>query len=166
MNRVILACLDGTNNAARIVTEKADVPCRRIILPDDRERAVNALFSEMERCETTVVVLLEQKSRIKDKIYIESTAVCGDVILRTSMDVRTSARIIKSSGYNVKISEKSCGGSLCSHIYCECLKRAVCCVLLHIPTLCNISDLCAVTKAVEYYINGIPGIPCALSYAM
>lgn len=162
MNRVILAGFDGKSNPARMITEKADVPCRKVILPNDREQSVKVLFEEIDRFDTSVVVLLGQKPCIKNKIYVEPTAKCGAEALHTAMDVTVSVELIKDSGYDARISAKGCGTSYCNHIYYECLKRGVCCIFLHVPTMNNISDLGAITKAVEGYINGIAGIPCML----
>ncbi len=161
MNRVILMGFDGKNNPARIVTEKADVPCRKVIVPNDREQSVKALFDEIDRFDTSVVIMLGQKPCIKDKISVEPTAKCGDRALHTAMDVTVSAGLLRENGYKAYIS-KGCGNSYCNHIYRKCLERGVCCIFLHIPTLDNISDIDALTKAIEGYINGIAGIPCML----
>lgn len=161
MNRVILGGFDGKNNPARIITEKADVPCRKVILPNDREQSVKALFDEIDRAETSVVVLLGQKPCIKDKISVEPKAKRGCETLRTAMDVTVSTELIRENGYAAYIS-RGCGTSYCNDIYFECLKRGICCIFLHVPTLNNISDLGAVTKAVEGFVNGIAGIPCML----
>lgn len=161
MNRVILAGFDGKNNPARMITEKANVPCRKVILPNDREQSVKALFAETDRAETSVVVMLGQKPCIKNKIAVEPSASCSCETLRTAMDVTVSAELITANGYDAYIS-KGCGNSLCNHIYFECLKRGICCIFLHVPTLNNISDLGAITKAIEGYVNGIAGIPCML----
>lgn len=162
MNRVILAGFDGKNNPARMITERAKVPCRKVILPNDRDQSVRVLFDEIDRAETSVVIMLGQKPCIKNKIYVEPTAKRGCEVLITAMDVTVSTELIKASGYNAHISTKGCGTSYCNHIYYECLKRGVCCIFLHVPTLNNISDLRAITRAIEGYINGIAGIPCAL----
>ncbi len=161
MNRVILAGFDGKNNPARMITEKANVPCRKVILPNDREQSVKVLFDEIERADTSVVVMLGQKPCIKDKISVEPKAKRGCETLCTLMDVTVSAQLIKENGYSAYIS-KGCGTSYCSHIYFECLKRGVCCIFLHVPTLNNISDLGTITRAIEGYINGIAGVPCKL----
>ncbi len=161
MNRVILAGFDGANNSARLITEAANVPSRKIILPNDRRQSVKTLFAEIDRAETSVVVILGQKPCIKDKIAVEPSASCGCETLRTAMDVTVSAELIEANGYAAYIS-KGCGTSYCNHIYFECLKRGICCIFLHVPTLDNISDLGAITKAVEGYVNGIAGVPCAL----
>lgn len=161
MNRVILGGFDGKNNPARMITEKADAPCRKVILPNDREQSVRVLFDEIDRSDTNVVVMLGQKPCIRNKIAVEPSAACGCETLRTTMDVTVSAQLIRENGYAAYIS-RGCGNSYCNHIYFECLKRGVCCIFLHVPTLNNISDLSAITRAVEGYINGIAGIPCAL----
>ncbi|MBQ4165247.1 MAG: hypothetical protein IJD85_02890 [Oscillospiraceae bacterium] len=162
MNRVILAGFDGENNPARIVTERAECGCRKVILPNDKERSVKALFVEIDRAETSVVIMLGQKPRIRNKISVEPTARCGCETLHTPMDVTTSAELIKQSGYGAYISSCGCGTSYCNHIYFECLKRGVCCIFLHVPTMNNISDINKLITAVEGYIGGIAGIPCML----
>ena len=161
MNRVILAGFDGKNNPARMITENANVPCRKVMLPNDRAQSVNALFSEIDSADTSVVVILGQKPCIRNKIAVEPSASCGCETLRTPMDVTVSAELIRENGYAAYIS-KGCGNSYCNHIYFECLKRGVCCIFLHVPTLNNISDIKALTRAIEGYVNGIAGIPCAL----
>mgnify|MGYP006336577785 CR=1 FL=1 len=70
MNRVILAGFDGKSNPAKLITNAADVPCRKLILPNDTEQSVKVLFDEIDRTETSVVVMLGQKPCIKDKISV------------------------------------------------------------------------------------------------
>lgn len=161
MNRVILAGFDGKNNPARLITEKADVPCRRIILPNDKAQSVKVLFDEIDRADTSVVIMLGQKPCIRNKIAVEPSASCGGETLSTPMDVTVSAQLIRENGYDAYIS-RGCGNSLCNNIYFECLKRGICCIFLHIPTTGNISDIKALTRAIEGYVNGIAGVPCML----
>lgn len=161
MNRVILAGFDGKNNPAKLITNAADVPCRKLILQNDTEQSVKVLFDEIDRTETSVVVMLGQKPCIKDKISVEPEARRGRETLRTPMDVTASAQLIRENGYAAYIS-RGCGSSCCNNIYFECLERGICCIFLHVPTADNISDIKALTKAIEGYINGIAGIPCAL----
>lgn len=161
MNRVILAGFDGKNNSARLITEAADVPCRKVILPNDKNQSVKVLFDEIDRADTSVIVLLGQKPCIRNKISVEPTAKCGCEILHTPMDVTVSAQLIRERGYAAYIS-RGCGSSYCNNIYAECLKRGVCCIFLHVPTLNNISDIKALTRAIEGYVSGIAGVPCML----
>lgn len=161
MNRVILAGFDGKNNPARVVTESVECGCRKVLLPNDRELSVKALFDEVDRAETSVVVLLGQKPCIRDRIAVELCAKRVGEALHTPMDVTVSVELLKQNGYSAYIS-RGCGNSYCNHIYFECLNRGICCIFLHIPTMGNISDIAGLTAAVEGYISGIAGIPCAL----
>lgn len=161
MNTVLLAGFDGKNNPARLVTQRVELPCRKLILPNDKESSVRLLLEEIRRTETGVVVMLGQKPCIKDKIAVEPAAcLCGET-LRTSLDVTVSAQLIRQSGYPAYIS-RGCGNSYCNHIYYHCLKSGVNCIFLHIPMWVNISDIGALTKAIEGYISGIAGVPAAL----
>ena len=162
MNRIILAGFEGKNNPSRIITERVCCPCRKLILPNDKDSSVRLLVNEIQRAETGVVILLGQKPCIRDKIAVEPTAsLCGET-LHTPLDVTVSAELIKDSGYAAYVS-RGCGTSYCNHIYFHALKSGVNSIFLHVPTFDNISDMEAITRAVEGYINGIAGVPAALS---
>lgn len=161
MNRVLLAGFDGKNNSARVITERVSCDCRRLILPNDRSKSSELLMNEINSAETGVVILLGQKPCIKDKIAVEPTAaLCGET-LHTTLDVTVTAELIKQSGYAAYIS-RGCGTSYCNHIYFQCLKSGVNCIFLHVPTMDNISDIKALTKAIEGFVNGIAGVPAML----
>ncbi len=161
MNRIILAGFDGKDSPARIITQSADVSCRRIILPNDMEKSVKLLFDEIQRAETSAVILLGQKPCITDKIAVEPVARRGGEALHTRMDVTVCAELIRENGFGAYIS-RGCGTSYCNHIYFECLSRGVCCVFLHVPVLQNITDIGAAAQAVSGLVNGIAGVPCML----
>lgn len=161
MNRIILAGFDGKDSPARIITQSADVSCRRIILPNDREKSVKLLFDEIQRAETSAVILLGQKPCVTDKIAVEPVARRGGEALRTRMDVTVCAELIRENGFDAYIS-RGCGTSYCNHIYFECLSNGVCCVFLHVPMLQNITDIGAAAQAVSGLVNGIAGVPCML----
>lgn len=161
MNRVILAGFDGKCNPARIITERVSCGCRKLILPNDKVKSAELLLNEINSAETGVVILLGQKPCIRDKIAVEPTAaLCGET-LHTSLDVTVTAELIKQSGYAAYIS-RGCGTSYCNHIYFQCLKSGVNCIFLHVPTMDNISDIKAITKAIECFVNGIAGVPAML----
>ena len=161
MNRVILAGFDGKCNPARIITERVDCGCRKLILPNDKDKSTELLLSEIDRAETGVVILLGQKPCICNKIAVEPTATLYGETLHTSLDVTVSAELIQQSSYPAYIS-RGCGTSCCNHIYFQCLKSGVNCIFLHVPMLKNISDIDAITKAIEGYIKGIAGVPAML----
>lgn len=162
MNRIILAGFDGKDNPARIIiTQSAEVSCRRIILPNDRESSAKLLFDEIQRAETSAVILLGQKPCIADKIAVEPAARRGGETLHTRMDVTVCTEILKANGFDAYIS-RGCGTSLCNYIYFECLSRGVCCVFLHLPMLNNITNIGAAAWAVSALVNGIAGVPCML----
>ncbi|MBE6900941.1 MAG: hypothetical protein E7478_00545 [Ruminococcaceae bacterium] len=161
MNRVLLAGFDGKNNSARVITERISSDCRKLILPNDRSKSSELLMNEINSAETGVVILLGQKPCIKDKIAVEPTAaLCGET-LHTTLDVTVTAQLIRQSGYAAYIS-RGCGTSYCNHIYFQCLKSGVNCIFLHVPTMDNISDIKALTKAIEGFVNGIAGVPAML----
>lgn len=161
MNRLILAGFDGKNNPARIITERVSCGCRKLILPNDKTKAEELLMNEIKSAETGVVILLGQKPCIKNKIAVEPTAALRGETLRTNLDVTVTAELIKQSGYAAYIS-RGCGTSYCNHIYFQCLKSGVNCIFLHVPTMDNISDIKALTKAIEGIVNGIAGVPAML----
>ena len=158
MENIILAGFDGRNNPARTVTEKAKLPCTKLILPNDKEKAAELLLETMDKTKAVCVVILGQKPCIKDKIAVEPTAErCGNV-LHTSLDVTITAEKLKANGYNAYIS-KGCGNSYCNHVYYECLENGTNCIFLRIPQAKNISDINALTKAVEEYIKDLEAYP-------
>ncbi len=161
MKNVILAGFDGENNSARLIVERADVTCTKLILPNDKPKSVSLLLSEIERVSAVCVVMLGQKPLITDKIAVEPSAKGKKGVLHTVMDCTASVKLIEKNGYSAYIS-RGCGNSYCNHIYYECLKSAVNCIFLHVPSLSNISDMSAIIQAVEGYIEGLDGIPALL----
>ena len=161
MENIILAGFDGRNNPARTVTEKAKLPCTKLILPNDKEKAAELLLETMDKTKAVCVVILGQKPCIKDKIAVEPSAERGGNVLHTSLDVTITAEKLKANGYNAYIS-KGCGNSYCNHVYYACLESGVNCIFLHIPQMKNISDISALTKAVEGYIGELGSVPSVL----
>lgn len=161
MKNIILAGFDGRNNPARTVTEKAELDCTKLILPNDKEKSAELLLETIQEVNAVCVIILGQKPCIKDKIAVEPTAEgCGNT-LHTSLDVTVTAEKLKANGYNAYIS-KGCGNSYCNHIYYECLQSGTNCIFLHIPQMKNISDINALTKAVEGYIRELGSVPSML----
>ncbi len=161
MKNIILAGFDGRNNPARTVTEKAELDCTKLILPNDKEKTAELLLETIQEVNAVCVIILGQKPCIKDKIAVEPTAEgCGNV-LHTSLDVTVTAEKLKANGYNAYIS-KGCGNSYCNHIYYECLQSGTNCIFLHIPQMKNISDINTLTKAVEGYIRELGSVPSML----
>lgn len=161
MKNIILAGFDGRNNPARTVTEKAELDCTKLILPNDKEKSAELLLETIQEVNAVCVIILGQKPCIKDKIAVEPTAEgCGNT-LHTSFDVTVTAEKLKANGYNAYIS-KGCGNSYCNHIYYECLQSGTNCIFLHIPQMKNISDINALTKAVEGYIRELGSVPSML----
>lgn len=161
MKNIILAGFDGKHNPARIITEKADIPCTKVILPNDKEQSADLLKKVISETNAVCVVMLGQKPAIKDKIAVEPTAKRGEEILHTPLDCAVTVKKIRESGYNAYIS-RGCGTSYCNHIYYECLKSGTNCIFLHVPMADNISDMSAIINAVEYYIKNLGGVPCVL----
>lgn len=160
MKNIILAGFDGKNNPARIVTEKAETGCTKLILPNDKRKSAELLLDAVRRTNAVCVIMLGQKPVIKDKIAVEPTAQRDGDILRTPLDCTITAEKIRESGYNAYIS-KGCGTSYCNNIYYECLQNGTPCIFLHIPVMKNISDINAITRAVEGYISELGSVPCA-----
>ncbi len=161
MTNIILAGFDGRNNPARTITEKAELNCTKLILPNDKEKSAELLLETIRRVNAVCVVMLGQKPCIKDKMAVEPTAErCGN-ILHTSLDVTVTVEKLKANGCNAYIS-KGCGNSFCNHIYYECLQSGVNCIFLHIPQMKNIFDINALTKAVEGYIKELGSVPSML----
>lgn len=161
MKNIILAGFDGRSNPARTVTERAELSCTKLILPNDKEKAAELLIETIRKTNAVCVIMLGQKPCIKDKIAVEPTAEkCGNA-LYTSLDVTVTAEKIRANGYNAYIS-KGCGNSYCNHVYYECLESGTNCIFLHIPQMKNISDINALTKAVEGYIGELGSVPSVL----
>ena len=161
MKNIILAGFDGNNNPARVITEKADIPCTKLILPNDKEKSAKLLLETIKETNAVCVIMLGQKPLIKDKIAVESTAKRGGDILHTALDCTVTVEKLRESGYSAYISHR-CGTSYCNHIYYECLNSGANGIFLHVPTLSNISDINIITKAIECYINELGSVPCAL----
>jgi len=161
MKNIILAGFDGRNNPARTVTEKAELPCTKLILPNDKEKAAELLLETIRRVDAVCVVILGQKPCIKNKIAVEPTAERGGNVLHTPLDVTVTAEKIRGNGYDAYIS-KGCSNSYCNHVYYECLENGTNCIFLHIPQAKNISDINALTKAVEGYIGELGSVPAVL----
>ena len=161
MNRVLLAGFEGKKNPAKIITERVALPCRKVILPNDREKSVKALRDALSDKSITCVVMLGQKPAICDKIAVEPTASRNGHKLHTSMDVTAARGLLKAGGCNAYIS-KGAGNSYCNHIYYECLEIGANCVFLHVPTVDNISDMDKIIGAVEHFLSGLAGVPCAM----
>ena len=161
MKNIILAGFDGRDNPARTVTEKAELDCTKLILPNDKEKSAELLLETIHRVNAVCVIILGQKPCIKDKIAVEPTSEgCGNT-LHTSLDVTVTAEKLKANGYDAYIS-KGCGNSYCNHIYYECLQSGTNCIFLHIPQMKNISDINTLTKAVEGYIRELGSVPSML----
>ncbi len=161
MKNIILAGFDGKNNSSRIITEKASLNCTKVILPNDREKSAELLLETIRKVNAVCVVILGQKPSVKEKIAVEPQAKrCGKV-LHTPLDVTVTVEKIKKNGYNAYIS-KGCGMSYCNHVYYECLESGTNCIFLHVPTMNNVSDIYALTKAVEEYITELGSVPSML----
>ncbi len=161
MRELILAAFDGENNSSRIVLEQARVSCRKLLLPNGKEKAVEALREAVSSEPTFCVIILGERSRICDKIAVEPSAgLCGD-IRRTSMDVSTVRRLIREMDCDAYIS-RGCGNGRDSYVYYHALGMGVNAVLLHIPSAKNISDMNVLVKAVENVVNNAAAIPALL----
>ncbi|MBQ7834492.1 MAG: hypothetical protein IJ385_01800 [Ruminiclostridium sp.] len=161
MNRVLLAGFEGEKNPAKIITEQVKLPCRKVILPNDREKSAEVLRLSLSDKSVTCVVMLGQKPVIRNKIAVEPSAARNGHRLHTAMDCTVAKELLKAGGYNAYIS-KGAGNSYCNHIYYECLEMGVNCVFLHVPALDNISDTDKIIRAVEHFLSGIAGVPCAM----
>lgn len=161
MDRILLTGFDGENNSARIIAEKISIPCRKLILPNDKTKSVELLHKTLEDKDICCVIMLGQKTVIKDKIAVEPIAKRGENILHTSLDVTACVKLLENSGYNGYIS-KGAGNSYCNNIYYECLETGVNCLFLHVPTEENISDIEKITGAIERFLNGISTIPATI----
>lgn len=161
MKNIILAGFDGKNNPARIITEKAEINCTKLILPNDKEKSAELLLETIKKVNAVCVVMLGQKPLIKQKIAVEPVAERDGHTLHTPLDCTVTVQKIRENGCEAYIS-KGCGTSYCNHIYYECLASGTNCIFLHVPTCENITDICAFTKAIEEYIKNLGSVPCAL----
>ena len=161
MKNVILAGFDGKNNPARIITEKSITGCTKLILPNDKEKSAELLLRTIKETDAVCVVMLGQKPVIKQKIAVEPTAGRNGKFLHTPLDCAVTVHKIRENGCDAYIS-KGCGTSFCNHIYYECLESGINCIFLHVPTYENITDIDAVIKAVEGFVNELGSVPCML----
>ena len=81
MKNIILAGFDGKNNPARTVTEKAELPCTKLILPNDKVRDSELLIEMLSETHFDYVLSFGQRPNIKDKVHIETNARDGDLRL-------------------------------------------------------------------------------------
>ncbi len=161
MRELILAAFDGDNNPSRLLLERVQVNCRRLLLPNDREKSVEVLNQAVASEPAFCIIMLGQRQRICDKIAVEPSAAMGGEERRTSMDVSTVRRLIKETGYNAYIS-RGCGNSCCNYAYYHALGMGVNAVFLHIPCSGNISDMDRLAAAVENVVNNVASVPALL----
>ena len=100
MKNIILAGFDGKNNPAHIITEKAELDCTKLILPNDKVKAAELILETIRKTKAVCVVLLGQKPCIKEKIAVEPTAERNGEIMHTALDVTVTAEKIKENGSN------------------------------------------------------------------
>ena len=158
MNRILLTGFEGKNNSSDMIIEKVSTPCRKLILPDDKEKSAELLHKTLGDKGITCVVMLGQKPCIKRKIAVEPEAGRNGDVLHTSMDCTVCVEKIRALGYDAYIS-RGCGNSYCNNIYYECLGTGVNCIFLHVPTMDNIPDKKEIVKVIEKFLDEISGIP-------
>lgn len=137
---VLFAGFDGSDNPARAVVKAVSAPCRRVILPNDKERSAELLNGEIARYKPDIVLMTGQKPVICDKLSVEMNAKASGGTLTTALDCAAVRDFVLSCGYGCYISE-NCGTSYCNHIYAECLKSFPRGLFIHIPYGKNISDM-------------------------
>lgn len=161
MDRILLTCFEGKDNSSELIVKNAAVDCRKLILPNDKEKSAELLRKTLKDKSIVCVVMLGQKGGICDKIAVEPAAKRGNSMLHTPMDVTVCRDVLKNNGYNAYIS-KGCGNSYCNHIYYECLETGVNCIFLHVPPVKGISDTKKIVNATEAFLKEISGIPAIL----
>lgn len=150
MRTTVFAGFDGEDNPARLLTEHVSVPCRRVILPNDNEKAAALMRTELAR-NPSAVIMTGQKPVIRSKIAVERFAKSDKGLLETDVDCGRVVRFFRENSYDAYISSGA-GNSYCNAIYAEVLKIYTRGLFLHIPTKDNISDFGQLVKAFDKLI--------------
>lgn len=153
MNGIIFAGFDGSDNPARLLVERVCAPCRKIVLPNDRERSAALMRDELAR-KPSAVIMTGQKPSIRNKTAVERFAKTrSGERLETAFDCGAVARFFRENGYYAYLSSGA-GTSYCNAVYAEVLKAFPRGLFLHIPTMENISDFDGLTNVFNKLLGG------------
>lgn len=143
MEKKILLTAFRNTSAELLVQEAGEYQI--LLLPNDKvkdsERLIDALYKE----EFAYIISFGQRTNIKNKVHIETTARDGEVQIATNFDCEWLKQIFENQGVVAKISHNA-GSSFCNRLYWNGLryisekKLNTQMVFVHIPFEKNIDD--------------------------
>ena len=159
MGGMILTGFEGAGNSSQLIVSSVQTKaeCRKLILPNDKERSVRLLYRELSSAPADYVVMMGQKPSIKDKIAVERCARLDGRELLSALDCDNIAEFFKAHGYDAYLSAGA-GNSYCNHIYAHCLSVFPRGVFLHIPALRGISDMDRLQRVVGQFLDWLSGL--------
>ena len=116
-----------------------------LFLPNDKVKDSEKLIDVITNERFDYVISFGQRSNIKDKVHIETTAKDGEFYINTNFDFDRLKALIEENGVISKISHNA-GTSFCNKLYLKGLQYIsqnnldTKMVFIHIPFMKNIAD--------------------------
>ncbi len=151
---ILIAAFEGTS--AEVLTEGSSFDT--LLLPSDKIRDSELLFSEMQSRSYDLVIAIGQKPVIKNKVYIETAARMNGVVYETDFDCGRLKGLFEEQGIAAKIS-RNAGTSYCNSIYWHGMSYikerglAAKIVFVHVPFEKNIYDMDAFKRGFWGAVN-------------
>lgn len=141
--RILLTGFQNTSSEQLLLTTHG---IDTLLLPNDRIKSAQLLACHLFDIHYDLVICTGQRPKIKNKVYIETTAKENGVVLKTTVDCQSLAHIFEMYGICAKLSHNA-GSSFCNALYFNALQLVeahnLCTrfVFVHIPFLKNISSM-------------------------
>lgn len=117
-DNILVTAFDGEENSSRIILKKLSSNCKKIILPNHKQKSCEILKTELDSSAYRYVISLGQKPFIKNKISTEDTAKSSvknnEKIISTNAE--NIVRLIRTAGCDCYISHNA-GTSFCNNLY-------------------------------------------------
>ncbi len=139
---ILIAAFEGTS--AEVLTEGSGFD--RLLLPSDKVRDSELLFSEIGARTYDYVIAAGQKPVIKNKVCIETAARVNGIVYETDFDCARLKGLFEGQGIAAEIS-RNCGTSYCNCIYWHGMSYikerglAAKIVFVHVPFEKSIEDM-------------------------
>lgn len=139
---ILLTAFRGTS-AELLIKNTKDY--KTLFLPNDRIKDSEKLINMISNGEFDYIFSFGQKPNIKNKVYIETTALDGEFQISTNYDYIKLKESFEQNGIIAKISHNA-GTSYCNMLYLNGLKYiaennlSAKMIFLHIPFRKNICD--------------------------
>ena len=115
---ILLTAFNGTSSEMLL---KGFNDFSLVILPNDKVRDSEILIKTLSGTHFDYVLSFGQRSNIKDKVHIETTASDGELRLDTVFDCERLRLLFEQNGIQVKLSHNA-GTSFCNKLYWNGLK--------------------------------------------